>query len=245
MRYKMVVEYDGSAFHGWQSQACGGGVQDALSLAVQSFCGEKVVIYGAGRTDSGVHALGQVAHVDLDKDVSPLTLSKAVNFYLKKKPVVVVKVDKVAQDFNARFSATQRCYFYRILNRQAAPTVTMARVWHCRPPLNVAAMHGAAQVFVGSHDFTTFRAAGCQASSPVKTIDFFEVLHSGEEVFLTIKARSFLYRQVRSMVGALALVGLGRWQNNKLHEALKACDRRACPLVAPPHGLYLHHVSYG
>lgn len=243
-RYRFTVEYDGTTFVGWQRQTNGPSVQAALEDAVFAFCGERVTISGAGRTDSGVHALGQVCHVDLAKDHPVRTVANAVNFHLKPALVAVTAVSVAAADFHARFSATSRHYLYRILNRPAPPTVDRDRVWAVAPRLNAQAMHRAAQSFVGRHDFTTFRDAQCQALSPVKTLDAFKVTRVGDEIRCTVSARSFLHHQVRSMVGTLKLIGEGKWAEAAVAEALAACDRSRCGATAPAAGLYLVRVGY-
>ncbi len=243
-RYRFTVEYDGTALVGWQRQTNGPSVQAALEDAVFAFCGERVTINGAGRTDSGVHALGQVCHVDLAKDHPVRTVVNAVNFHLKPAPIAVTDVSVADADFHARFSATSRHYLYRILNRPAPPTVDRDRVWAVAPRLSASAMNRAAQSFVGRHDFTTFRDAQCQALSPVKTLDAFKVVRAGDEIRCTVSARSFLHHQVRSMVGTLKLIGEGKWPETAVAEALIARDRSRCGPTAPAAGLYLVRVGY-
>ncbi|GAK45306.1 tRNA pseudouridine synthase A [Tepidicaulis marinus] len=243
-RYKLTIEYDGTHFNGWQSQADRRAVQDALSAAIEGFCGEKVTVFGAGRTDSGVHALGQVAHIDLEKEAPPDKLRDAVNFHLKPHAVAVLAAEKVGEDFDARFSARRRHYSYRIINRRAPLTVDKDRAWLVHAPLDAGAMHEAGQVLIGKHDFTTFRSAHCQAKSPVKTMDEVSVSRYGEEIEIVCRARSFLHNQVRSIVGSLKQVGEGRWSAADMRRALEAADRAACGPVAPPQGLYLFQVDY-
>jgi tRNA pseudouridine38-40 synthase len=243
-RYKLLIEYDGGPFVGWQVQDTGPSVQGLLVAAVEGFCGERVKVGGAGRTDAGVHALGQVAHVDLTKDWEPDTVRDALTAHLRPHPVVVLKAERVPETFDARFSAVQRHYVYRIVNRRGDLTLMRGKAWRVSRPLDHEAMHGAAQRLVGQHDFTTFRNADCQAKSPVKTLDRLDVARDGEEVRVSASARSFLHNQVRSMVGALAFVGEGRWSADDLAAALAACDRTACAPVAPPDGLYLVRVDY-
>lgn len=243
-RYKLTIEYDGTHFNGWQSQADRRAVQDALSAAIEGFCGEKVTVFGAGRTDSGVHALGQVAHIDLEKEAAPDKLRDAVNFHLKPHAVAVLAAEKVGEDFDARFSARRRHYSYRIINRRAPLTVDKDRAWLVHAPLDAGAMHEAGQVLIGKHDFTTFRSAHCQAKSPVKTMDEVSVSRYGEEIEIVCRARSFLHNQVRSIVGSLKQVGEGRWSAADMRRALEAADRAACGPVAPPQGLYLFQVDY-
>lgn len=243
-RYRITLEYDGTPFVGWQIQDNGPSVQARLADALNAFCGEDVVPGGAGRTDAGVHALGQVAHFDLQKDWPTDTVRDALNAHLRPDPVSVLDCLQVDEDFDARFSATGRTYLFRICDRRAPLALDTKRAWHVPRTLDADAMHAAAQLLVGKHDFTTFRAAQCQAKSPVKTLDRLDVSRVGPEVQITAVARSFLHNQVRSFAGALKLVGEGKWQARDLEKALKAKDRAACAPVAPPHGLYLVSVAY-
>jgi tRNA pseudouridine38-40 synthase len=243
-RYRVTLEYDGTPFVGWQVQAKGLSVQGRLAQAIARFSGESPMPRGAGRTDAGVHALGQVAHFDLARAWPTDTVRDAVNFHLKPEPVVVRDCAVVPDSFDARFSATARHYRYRILARRAASALDSDRVWWVPQPLNAAAMAAAAQVLVGRHDFTTFRAAGCQSRSPVKTLDRLAVTRAGEEILIEASARSFLHNQVRSMVGSLKLVGEGKWTAADLAAALSAANRAACGPVAPARGLYLVQVDY-
>jgi len=243
-RYKLLIEYDGAPFAGWQIQAAQPTVQGVLAAAVEAFCGEKVSVQGAGRTDAGVHALGQVAHVDLGKEWDSDTVRDALTAQLRPHPVAVLAAERVAEDFDARFSARARHYLYRIVNRRADLALDRGRAWRVPRLLDAAAMHRAAQGLIGKHDFTTFRAAECQAKSPVKTLDRLHVEREGDEVRIAASARSFLHHQVRSMVGSLALVGEGRWSAKDLAAALEARDRTACGPIAPPDGLYLVRVDY-
>ena len=243
-RYRLTVEYDGSGYNGFQAQAGQPTVQGAIEAAVLAFSGEAVRIAAAGRTDTGVHATGQVVQVDLDKAWPARTVLNALNAHLITEAVSVLDCVQAEGDWHARFSATGRRYLYRILNRPGPPALDKGRVWHLKKPLDAGAMAEAAQALVGRHDFTTFRDAQCQAESPVKTLDLAEVTRVGEEVHVRFAARSFLHRQVRSMVGSLAEVGLGRWAPKDLGTALGARDRRACGPVAPATGLYLTGVSY-
>jgi tRNA pseudouridine38-40 synthase len=243
-RYKLVIEYDGSPFVGWQVQHNGVSVQGVLEAAVTAFCGDTAHVQGAGRTDAGVHALGQVAHVDLARDWDPDTVRDAINAHLRPHPVAVLAAERAADDFDARFSARQRHYLYRIVNRRPDLALDAGRAWRVPRLLDETAMHGAAQVLVGKHDFTTFRAAECQAKSPVKTLNRLDVVRDGDELRIYALARSFLHHQVRSMVGSLVQVGDGRWSADDLARALAARDRKACGPVAPPDGLYLVKVDY-
>jgi tRNA pseudouridine38-40 synthase len=243
-RFKLTIEYDGAPFVGWQWQDEGLSVQAVLTAAVTAFSGETVTVHGAGRTDAGVHAVGQVAHIDLSRDWRTDRVRDAINAYLRPHPVAVLRVEKVADDFNARFSARKRHYLYRIINRRPDLTIDRGRAWRVPRPLDVEAMHAAAQQLLGRHDFTTFRAAECQAKSPVKTLDRLDVMRVGEEVHVRTAARSFLHNQVRSMVGSLALVGDDKWRARDLKAALDARDRTKCGPVAPPDGLYLVSVEY-
>ena len=243
-RYKLTIEYDGAPFAGWQIQADQATVQGVLTAAVAAFAGESTLVQGAGRTDAGVHARGQVAHVDLAKDWDADTVRDALNAHLRPHPVAVLAAQKAADDFNARSSALKRHYLYRIVNRRADLTLDLGRAWRVPRPLDVKAMHAAAQHLVGKHDFTTFRSTECQAKSPVKTLDQLDVLRDGEEVTVRASARSFLHNQVRSMVGSLVTVGEGKWPADDIKRALDARDRTACGQVAPPDGLYLMRVDY-
>jgi tRNA pseudouridine38-40 synthase len=243
-RYRLLIEYDGGPFVGWQMQAGGLSVQGAVTAAIKAFAGEAVTVHGAGRTDAGVHALGQVAHVDLARDWRADRVRDALNARLRPHPVAVLAVDKVTDAFHARFSAKRRHYLYRIVNRRADLALERNRAWRVPRPLDAAAMHAAAQGLIGRHDFTTFRAADCQAKSPVKTLDRLDVERSGDEVRVHASARSFLHHQVRSMAGSLVAVGEGKWSARDLAAALAARSRHACGQVAPPEGLYLVAVDY-
>lgn len=243
-RYRLTVEYDGTPFVGWQAQTTGPSVQGALVEAIEKFSGERVAVKGAGRTDSGVHALGQVAHIDLSKDWQPFRIQEAMNFHLKPNPVSVLDCTAVDDGFDARFSATSRRYLYRILSRRARPALDGQRVWWVPQILDAEKMHHAAQSILGHHDFTTFRAALCQAASPEKTLDRLDVSQVGDEIHIQAEARSFLHNQVRSLAGSLKCVGEGKWPVSELKAALDAKDRGRCGPVAPPHGLYLVAVSY-
>ena len=243
-RFRLTLEYDGGPFVGWQRQDNGPSVQGALEAAIEKLSGERVTVTGAGRTDAGVHALGQVAHFDLEKSFTPDKVRDALNHFLRPDPVTVLDAAEAASDFHARFSATARHYLFRILNRRAQPALDKGRVWHVTVPLDSDAMHRAAQTLVGNHDFTTFRAAECQAQSPVKTLDRLDVSRRGEEIHIEASARSFLHHQIRSFAGTLKLVGEGKWQPRDVADALAAKDRSRCGPVSPPDGLYLVRVDY-
>jgi tRNA pseudouridine38-40 synthase len=243
-RYKLTIEYDGAPFAGWQIQADRPTVQGVLTAAVEALSGEKTLVQGAGRTDAGVHARGQVAHVDLAKDWDTDTVRDALNAHLRPNPVAIVSAERVADGFNARTSAVRRHYLYRIINRRADLTLDAGRAWRVPRPLDAAAMHAAAQRLVGKHDFTTFRSTECQAKSPVKTLQQLDVERAGNDVVVTASARSFLHSQVRSMVGSLVMAGEGKWSADDLSRVLAAADRTACGQVAPPDGLYLMRVDY-
>jgi tRNA pseudouridine38-40 synthase len=243
-RYKLTLEYDGGPFRGWQRQSAGDSVQQALEDAVRAFCGEDVQVVGAGRTDAGVHATGQVAHLDLARTVTPETLRNALNHHLRPRPIAVLEAGPAAADFHARFSARARHYVYRIVNRRAPLTLEAGRAWQVPTPLDAEVMHEAAQRLVGHHDFTSFRSALCQAKSPVKTLDRLAVRRRGERLEIAARARSFLHHQVRNMVGALKLIGEGRWPVERIEAVLAACDRAAAGPTAPACGLYLVGVDY-
>lgn len=243
-RYRLIIEYDGRPFHGFQAQESLASVQGEVERAVFAFCGQTLRLQAAGRTDTGVHATGQVIHLDLEKDWKPEVVRDALNAHLVPKPIVVLSAEVAEGDWHARFSATERRYTYRILNRKAPPALDQGRVWHVKKPLDAEAMHEAAQLLIGHHDFTTFRHMACQAKSPFKTLDLVWVRREGEQVLLDFASRSFLHRQVRSMTGSIAEVGIGRWSASDLKAALEAADRRACGTVAPADGLYLTGVGY-
>ncbi len=238
-RYRLTLEYDGGPFAGWQRQEGQPSVQAALEEAIFKLSGERVTVTGAGRTDAGVHARGQVAHFDLVKEFPPETVRDALNAHLRPAPIAVVEAAVAAADFHARFSAIGRHYEYRILNRRAPPALDAGHVWHVAHALDAGAMHGAAQALVGKHDFTTFRSTMCQAKSPVKTLDRLDVARHGDEIVIYARARSFLHHQVRSMAGTLKLVGEGKWRRAMSRARLKRRDRSACGTVAPPEGLTL------
>lgn len=243
-RYRLTVEYDGGPYNGFQAQTAQPSVQASIERAVTAFCGETLRIHAAGRTDAGVHATGQVIHMDLAKDWPAETVRNALNAHLVPEPIVMLDCVMVPEHWHARFSATERSYRYRILNRPSPPALAKGHVWYVRKELDAEAMHEAAQALVGLHDFTTFRDLACQAKSPLKTLDVARVRREGEEVILEFVARSFLHRQVRSMTGSIAEVGIGRWTAADLKAALDAADRKACGPVAPAEGLYLTRVAY-
>lgn len=243
-RYKMTIEYDGGPFAGWQFQTNAPTVQGVMEDAIATLTGTRPIVHAAGRTDAGVHAKGQVAHVDLDRDWDTRTLRNAINAHLRPHPVSVLAVEAVTDEFHARFKAIRRYYLYRIANRPAPLALERGKAWWHPVLLDHAAMHEAAQALVGKHDFTTFRAAECQAQSPVKTLDHIAVARDGDMIDITVDARSFLHHQVRSIVGSLKLVGEGKWPIGELKAALLARDRTRCGPVAPPTGLYLMQVDF-
>ncbi len=243
-RYRLTIEYDGTGCVGWQRQENGPSIQQALEESIHAFCGDTVTLAAAGRTDSGVHALGQVAHVDLARDWPAETVRNAVNRHLRPRPVAVIEASRVGDDFHARFDAVERLYRYRIVTRRAPLALERGRAWHVPRDLDARAMDAAAQCLTGDHDFSTFRDAQCQAKSPVKTLDRLSVAREGDAVTVTARARSFLHRQVRGMVGSLSHVGEGKWSADDLRAALDARDRAACGVIAPACGLYLVGVRY-
>ncbi len=245
-RYRIDIEYDGTPYNGWQRQIKYPSVQQSIEEAIEFFCQHKVTLFGAGRTDARVHALGQVAHFELEKEWRPQKLFEAINGILRQRGdlISITNVENVPDDFNARFSATKRHYRYRIINRQAPLTLDQTRAWWVRYPLDEEAMHDAAQVLVGRHDFTTFRSIKCQAKSPIRTLEKLDVRRHGEEIEITVTSRAFLHNQVRSLVGALRAVGDGKWTKADVADALAAKDHRACAAVAPACGLYLVRVDY-
>ena len=243
-RFKLTLEYDGAPFVGWQRQDNGMSVQQALEEAVFKTCAETVTAHAAGRTDAGVHASGQVAHLDIEKEFTPDKLQAALNFHLKPWPVAILRCETAPPDFHARFSATGRAYLYRMINRRPPLALDEGRAWLVNAPLDAAAMHDAAQVLMGKHDFSTFRASLCQAQSPVKTLTRLSVSRAGEEIDIIVEARSFLHHQVRNMVGTLRLVGEGKWTRDDVRRALEARDRTKGGPTAPAHGLYLTGVRY-
>jgi len=243
-RFKVTIEYDGSGFVGWQRQKNGPSVQQTVEDAIARFCGETVNVFAAGRTDAGVHALGQVAHFDIGRDADAKTVRDAINYHMKPAPVVVVNAEPVSNDFHARFSARERSYHYRITNRRAPPALQRGRTWWVPTPLDEKRMADAAQHLVGHHDFTSFRASICQAASPLKTLDALNVFRDGDEIHIEARARSFLHHQVRNMVGTLKLVGEGKRAVVDVRKALEARNRTSAGPTAPAEGLYLIEVKY-
>ena len=243
-RFKLTVEYDGTPFVGWQRQENGLSVQEVLEGAVHAMTRARATVHGAGRTDAGVHALGQVAHVELDRDWEPFRLSGGLNALVHPHPVAIVAAERVSADFDARRSASARHYLYRVVDRRAPLTVERGLAWRVKPRLDVDAMHAGAQALIGKHDFSTFRDSQCQANSPIRTLDRLDVRREDDEVLFEASARSFLHRQVRSMVGSLVEVGTGRWSADDFKSAFESADRSRCGPVAPPHGLYLVRVDY-
>lgn len=243
-RYKLTIEYDGAPFAGFQRQHNLATVQGAIEQAIFLYCQQTVTLVTAGRTDSGVHATGQVAHVDLTGERAAHRVQDALNYHVRNLPISILAVEQVGDDFHARFSALARHYRYQILLRRAPVALERGRVWQIRHPLDVAAMRDAARVLLGKHDFTTFRHVNCQSKSPVKTLDRLDVDGRGDRIVIEASARSFLHTQVRSLVGALVMVGDRRWTRADLEDALRACNRKRCAPIAPSHGLYLVKVDY-
>ncbi len=243
-RFRLTIEYDGAPFMGWQRQAHGPSVQQAIEEAVAALSGEAAAVHAAGRTDAGVHALGMAAHVDIEKAIAPFRLMEGLNALVRPAPIAILDCAEVAPDWHARFSCLGRRYLYRIVNRRASLALDLGRVWRIAKPLDAEAMHTAAQILVGRHDFTTFRSAHCQAESPIRTLDRLDVRREGEAVRVEAAARSFLHHQVRSMVGCLAMVGQGQWSAEDLREALEARDRAALGFNAPAEGLYFVDAVY-
>jgi tRNA pseudouridine38-40 synthase len=243
-RFRLTVEYDGRPFMGWQRQAHGPSVQQAIEEAVAAITGETAVLHAAGRTDAGVHAFAMAAHVDIAKPITPFRLASGLNARLRPLPVAILEARPVADDWHARFSCIGRLYVYRIVNRRAPLALDAGRAWQVAVPLDAEAMHQAAQALVGRHDFTTFRSAHCQSQSAVKTLDRLDVARNGDRIEIHAAARSFLHHQVRSMVGCLQLVGRGKWSAHDLAAALAAKDRAALGLNAPPDGLYFAAAIY-
>jgi tRNA pseudouridine38-40 synthase len=243
-RYRLTIEYNGSHYSGWQRQENARSVQEALEDAIFELSAERVSVLGAGRTDAGVHALGQIAHFDLEKEFTPNTIQNALNAHLRPHLITILGAEIASEDFHSRFSAIARHYEYRILSRRAPPALDHGFVWHVARKLDADSMHAAAQTLLGKHDFTTFRSAQCQAKSPVKTLDCLDVSRRENEIVVYARARSFLHNQVRSLVGSLKFVGEGKWTARDLQRALEACDRSVCGPVAPAQGLTLLLVDY-
>ncbi|QPQ55635.1 tRNA pseudouridine(38-40) synthase TruA [Allosphingosinicella flava] len=243
-RFRLTVEFDGRPFMGWQRQAHGPSVQQAIEEAVFAITGEESVLHAAGRTDAGVHARAMTAHADIERPITPFRLSEALNARLRPLPIAILKAQEAPDDWHARFSCVGRRYIYRIVNRRAPLALEAGRAWQVKVPLDAAAMHDAAQLLVGKHDFTTFRSAHCQSDSPLKTLDRLDVRRLGDTIEIEAAARSFLHHQVRSMVGCLELVGRGSWSAEDLGSALKARDRAALGFNAPPDGLYFVEAIY-
>lgn len=250
-RWKLTIEYDGTDFVGWQRQASDASIQGSIEKAIHDFCGENVTLHAAGRTDAGVHAVGQVAHIDIERPSTEKEVRDAINAHLRPRPISIVKAEPVSQDFHARFGAVHRVYCYKILmNRRAPPVLESRRVWHINVDLNVAAMHEAAQHLLGNHDFSTFRAAECQAKTPVRTMNRLDVIEAtnnlgfGRHIEIWAEARSFLHHQIRNIVGTLRLVGEGKWAPDDVKTALQAKDRTKGGPMAPASGLYFVRVDY-
>ena len=243
-RFKLTIEYDGGPYQGWQRQDHASTVQGELEIAAEKINGSPVLVYGSGRTDSGVHALAQIAHLDFDKELRSDQVRDALNFHLGQHPISVLSAEIVDPDFHARFDATERRYLYRIIDRRPRLALNRGRVWRVPVKLDVDAMEYAARELIGQHDFSTFRDGQCQAKSPVKTLDEARVIRAGKEIHLHFRARSFLHKQVRSFTGSLVEVGLGKWDAEDMRAALLAKDRRECGPVAPSDGLYLVEVKY-
>jgi tRNA pseudouridine38-40 synthase len=243
-RWRLTIEYDGGPFMGWQRQEHGPSVQQTLEEAIHRMTGELAAVHAAGRTDAGVHALAMAAHVEIGKTLTEHRLREGLNALVRPAPISVLAVERVDDDWHARFSCIGRRYLYRILRRRAPPALDAGRVWHVAIPLDLKAMREGAAHLIGRHDFTTFRSAQCQSESPVKTLDALEVTRAGEEIHVTAAARSFLHHQVRSMVGCLTLVGRGQWQPDDMRKALEAKNRAALGFNAPPHGLYFVEAIY-
>ena len=243
-RWRLTIEYDGAPFVGWQRQAIGLSVQQAIEDAITRMTGERTAVHGAGRTDAGVHAVAMTAHVDIAQPLTEHRLREGINALLRPAPVSIAEVAPAPADFHARFECVGRRYLYRILNRRAPPALDRGKVWHVATPLDLDAMNAGAALLVGTHDFTTFRSVHCQSASPVKTLDLLDVTKVGEEIHVAATARSFLHHQVRSMVGCLVLVGRGRWAPTDISHALGARDRAALGLNAPSEGLYFVEALY-
>lgn len=243
-RYRITVEYDGRPYAGWQRQSNAVSVQGEIETALKKLTGETATIGGAGRTDAGVHASGQIAHFDLEREWRAGTIRDGLNAHLREQPIIILEAEQVDRTFDSRFSATARHYSYRVLNRRSPPAIDRWRVWHVPRPVDIEAMRAGAKALIGRHDFTTFRSSDCQAKSPVKNLDRLDITQNGEDIAFVVSARSFLHSQVRSMVGTLVKVGTGAWPVSRVGEVLAARDRTACGPLAPPFGLYLVRVDY-
>jgi len=243
-RWKLTLEYDGSGFCGWQRQAQGTTVQQTIEEAIQKFSGETVTSHVAGRTDAGVHAVAQVAHFDLDKDTTDDVIRDALNFHVRPHKVVILNVEEVSAEFHARFDALNRSYRYHVVNRRAPLALLADKAWHVPKPLALQPMQEAARLLIGKHDFSTFRAQGCQSNSPIKTLDRLDISSDDEKIIFHTTARSFLYHQVRNMVGTLIMVGNGQWSASDFKSAFETCDRTKGGPTAPPHGLFFWGVTY-
>jgi len=245
MRFKIIIEYDGTPFVGWQKQENGRSVQASIESAIEKLFDEKITIFGAGRTDAGVHAIGQTAHFDVSKkNFDTYIIKNALNDHLRPLPISILNVEKVNEKFHSRFDAIQRKYLYRIINRKSPLTIEKGRAWQVHKTLNIDPMKDCIPLIVGKHDFTTFRSAHCQSDSPIKTIDEVKITQSDENIFFGISAKSFLHHQVRSIVGSLKMVGEGSWSINDFDIALKSKDRSKCGALAPSEGLYFMEVKY-
>ena len=244
MRFCIKLEYDGTNYVGWQRQNNSKSIQGSIENAIKKLSGEEVLVHGSGRTDAGVHALGQVAHFDCNKKIKSHEIRDGLNFYLKSEKISILSAHQVSEDFHSRFSAVKRSYIYKILNRRSPPTIDMKKKWHVPVDLNISKMILASQFLHGTHDFSTFRAANCQSNSPIKKIDEIRIINNNEDLEIKIIAKSFLYKQVRSIVGSLKCVGEGRWSVIDMRTALESCDRKKVGFVAPAHGLYLFDVKF-
>ncbi|MAE37721.1 MAG: tRNA pseudouridine(38-40) synthase TruA [Pelagibacteraceae bacterium] len=245
MRFKIIIEYDGTPFVGWQKQENGRSVQASIESAIEKLFDEKITIFGAGRTDAGVHAIGQTAHFDVSKkNFDTYIIKNALNDHLRPLPISILNVEKVNENFHSRFDAIQRKYLYRIINRKSPLTIEKGRAWQVHKTLNIDPMKDCIPLIVGKHDFTTFRSAHCQSDSPIKTIDEVKITQTDENIFFGISAKSFLHHQVRSIVGSLKMVGEGSWSINDFDIALKSKDRSKCGALAPSEGLYFMEVKY-
>lgn len=243
-RWKITIEYDGTDYFGWQRQQDLPSIQQTIEEGIFGFSSENVTVHTAGRTDAGVHALGQVAHFDIEKDYSAKEIRDATNFHMGDAPIAILSAEKVDDDFNARFDAVKRHYKYVVKNRPSAPVVGGQYYWHMRLPLDIEAMQQAASHLIGQHDFTSFRDSQCQAKSPIKTLDQLDIHKDGEDIIFTVSARSFLHHQVRNFVGTLMKIGMGSWEANSIKTILQAKDRTKAGPTAPPSGLFLTQVDY-